>query len=292
MDCNSNVGNFDLSDPFTIESWINSALDNSDDVIYGNAWAEPGYHVRVTSENKVRFILIETGSNYKGIDSSVLTAGWHYIVAVWNGVSVKIYVDGVDDSQEAIENGTVTTLTTNANTKIGLDTASAAHYFNGLIDEVRIWDKALRSEGILNPDISVEKSGPESAHADDIITYTYTVTNTGYVPLFDVTVRDDLAGDAAYVSGDDGNDFLEVGEIWIFTANYVVTFNDPEWLINIATAIGTDELDLTVGDEDSWTIHTMGARTIGYWKTHPDTWCDFPSGSMFANKEQEPVLLT
>lgn len=105
-------------------------------------------------------------------------------------------------------------------------------------------------------------------------------------------MSDDLAGDAVYVSGDDGNDFLEVGEIWIFTANYVVTFNDPEWLINIATAIGTDELDVTVGDEDSWTIHTMGTRTIGYWKIHPDTWCDFPSGSMFANKEQEPVLLT
>ena len=253
VDCNSNVGNFDLSDPFTIEAWINSALDNSDDVIYGNAWAEPGYHVRVTSENKVRFILIENGSIYKGIDSSEFTAEWHHIVAVWNGASVKIYVDGVDDSQEAIENGTVTTITTTANTKIGLDTAPAAHYFNGLIDEVRIWDKALRSEDILNPDISVEKSGPESAHADDIITYTYTVTNTGYVPLFDVTVSDDLVGDAVYVSGDDGNDFLEVGEIWIFTANYVVTFNDPEWLINIATAIGTDELDVTVGDEDYWT---------------------------------------
>ena len=33
----------------------------------------------------------------------------------------------------------------------------------------------------------------------------------------------------------------------------MVTFNDPEWLINIATAIGTDELDVTVGDEDYWT---------------------------------------
>ena len=43
-----------------------------------------------------------------------------------------------------------------------------------------------------------------------------------------VTVSDDLAGDAIYVSGDDGNDFLEVGEIWIFTANYVVTFNDSQ----------------------------------------------------------------
>ena len=183
--------------------------------------------MRVTSENKVRFILIENGSIYKGIDSSELIAGWHHIVAVWDGVSVKIYVDGEDDSQIAIENGTVTTITTAANTKIGLDTTSVAHYFNGLIDEVRIWDKALRSEDILNPDISVEKSGPESTHADDIITYTYTVTNTGYVPLFDVTVSDDLAGDAVYVSGDDGNDFLEVGEIWIFPAKCVVTFNAP-----------------------------------------------------------------
>jgi hypothetical protein len=54
-----------------------------------------------------------------------------------------------------------------------LDNASAAYYFNGLIDEVRIWDKALQPEDILNPDISVEKSGSESAHVDDIITYTY-----------------------------------------------------------------------------------------------------------------------
>lgn len=53
------------------------------------------------------------------------------------------------------------------------------------------------------------------------------MTNTGYVQLSDMTVSDDLASDAFYVSGDDGNDFLEVGEIWIFTANYVVTFNDP-----------------------------------------------------------------
>jgi hypothetical protein len=70
------------------------------------------------------------------------------------------------------------TITTTANTKIGLDTTSASQYFNGLIDEVRIWDKALQPEDILNPDISVEKSDPESAHVDDIITYTYTVNNT------------------------------------------------------------------------------------------------------------------
>jgi predicted small secreted protein len=148
VDCGSNVGSFDLLDPFTIEAWINPALNNKNNVIYGNAWAEPGYHVRVTLENKVRFILIQTGSIYKGIDSSVLTDGWHHIAAVWNGTSVKIYVDGEDDSQIAIENGIVTTIMTTANTKIGLDTTPAAHYFNGIIDEVRIWDGALTNTEI------------------------------------------------------------------------------------------------------------------------------------------------
>jgi len=106
-----------------------------------------------------------------------------------------------------------------------------------------------------------------------------------------VTVSDDLAGDAVYVNGDDGNNFLEVGEIWIFAVNYMVTFNDPEWLINIATAIDTDELDLTVGDEGFWTMHTRVPDTSAAGKTHPDTGCDFPNGSMFTNKKQEPVLL-
>ena len=69
-------------------------------------------------------------------------------------------------------------------------------------------------------------------------------------------MSDDLAGNAVYVSGDNGNEFLEVSEIWIFTFNYGVTFNDTEWLINIATVISTNELDVTVGGEGSWTMHT------------------------------------
>jgi len=42
VDCINNVGNFYLLDPFTIEAWINLKLDNSDEVIYGYVWIEPG----------------------------------------------------------------------------------------------------------------------------------------------------------------------------------------------------------------------------------------------------------
>jgi len=53
-------------------------------------------------------------------------------------VDLKIHIDGIDDSQTAMENGTVIIITTTTNTKVGLDTTSAVHYFNGLINEVCI----------------------------------------------------------------------------------------------------------------------------------------------------------
>ena len=43
-------------------------------------------------------MLIDAGSIYKEIGSPVLTAGWHHIVSVWDGIDEKIYVDDVDDS--------------------------------------------------------------------------------------------------------------------------------------------------------------------------------------------------
>ena len=258
VDCGSNVGSFNLLDPFTIEAWINPALNNKNNVIYGNAWAEPGYHVRVTLENKVRFILIQTGSIYKGIDSSVLAAGWHHIAAVWNGTFVKIYVDGVDESQEAIENGTVTTITTTANTKIGLDTTSAAHYFDGIIDQVRIWDGALTKSDIEynysiesrylpgNIEIDIKPgSDPNSINLD----------SNGVVPVailgsedFDaaevnpLTVT--LSGAAAKLKGNSGN------------AGSLEDVNDDGYLDRVVQVI-TEQLVLTSGD----TVAVLNAYT-------------------------------
>ncbi|HBL10816.1 MAG TPA: hypothetical protein DD379_05315, partial [Cyanobacteria bacterium UBA11162] len=101
------------------------------------------------------------------------------------------------------------------------------------------------------PDINVTKTANVESvdSAGDIITYTYTVSNGGTVPLTGVTLIDDN-----YTPGDPGNDFnptrgadqvgdndniLEVGEIWTYTATHTVT--QPEIdagvdLVNTATA--------------------------------------------------------
>ncbi|MCX6718583.1 MAG: DUF2341 domain-containing protein [Candidatus Staskawiczbacteria bacterium] len=138
VNLNSNVGNFTLSSAFTISAWVNPALDSSDDVIYGNTWTGQGYMMRINSSNKARFILFKSSNNYKGIDSSALSSGWHYITGIWNGTATKIFIDGAENSQTAVTKGTVDTITTSNNTNIGLDTTSDGHYFKGPIDEVRV----------------------------------------------------------------------------------------------------------------------------------------------------------
>jgi len=104
------------------------------------------------------------------------------------------------------------------------------------------WDAGLY---ILVPDIHLEKStngmdadlpaGP-SVPVGDAVTWSYTVTNPGDVPLSGVTVTDNQSGvQPEYLSGDDGDNLLEPGEIWIFQAAGVAAAGQYQ---NIGTAFG------------------------------------------------------
>jgi uncharacterized repeat protein (TIGR01451 family) len=66
--------------------------------------------------------------------------------------------------------------------------------------------------------------GGEADSAGDVINYAITVKNTGNVTLTGVTVTDPYAdASVAYVSGDDGDQELEVGETWTYTAAHTVS---------------------------------------------------------------------
>ena len=77
-------------------------------------------------------------------------------------------------------------------------------------------------------------------HVGDTIMFTYVVTNPGDVGLSPVVLTDDGGNgpefNPTYVSGDDGDDILEPGEEWIYTAMGIVTGSD----CNVATVIGTN----------------------------------------------------
>ena len=73
---------------FTISARVNPALDSSDDVIVGNTWTDPGFHLRIETNNKLRFIILTDSSNYKFSDSSnALSSGWTHVVGTWDGTN-------------------------------------------------------------------------------------------------------------------------------------------------------------------------------------------------------------
>ncbi len=97
--------------------------------------------------------------------------------------------------------------------------------------------------------------------AGDQIVYTYTLENTGSVALNGVTVDDDnftsgIPGDdfdvrPYYVSGDNGNSILDVGETWTYTYTHIVTqaqINAGVDLVNVVTA-DSDETEADTATE-------------------------------------------
>ena len=104
--------------------------------------------------------------------------------------------------------------------------------------------------------IDIEKTGPTQAHVGDTITYDFSVQLTTPETLFNVTVSDPNCNEGApvYVSGDDGDNALEQGEVWLYQCTHVVLDTDPDPLPNTATVQGTADDGRTTSDEDSWSV--------------------------------------
>jgi hypothetical protein len=74
---------------------------------------------------------------------------WHHVVCVRNGSSgAQIWVDGVDQTLTTVFSGYAMNLnSTSSHFTIG--SGGSTNYFNGGIDEVAVWDKALNSTEII-----------------------------------------------------------------------------------------------------------------------------------------------
>jgi uncharacterized repeat protein (TIGR01451 family) len=85
-------------------------------------------------------------------------------------------------------------------------------------------------------------------HIDNVgdpITWTYEVTNTSDVPLHNIVVTDNMGVTPVYQSGDDGDGWLENGEMWIYRATGTAI---DGYYANIGTVTGEPAVGDTVTD--------------------------------------------
>ena len=85
------------------------------------------------------------------------------------------------------------------------------------------------------PSLTLTISAPAAAHIGDQITYDYTVTNDGNVPLESVTVNDPLLGGTVCNLGT-----LDVGQVATCDATYTIPDPTDDPLLNTATASGAE----------------------------------------------------
>jgi hypothetical protein len=91
-----------------------------------------------------------------------------------------------------------------------------------------------------NPQIQVVKDGPATAYSGDQLTFGYTVTNPGNVPLTGVTATDDKCSPLTR-TGDVSDTTLDPGDTWTYSCSYVIQYHqgDANPVVNTVTSCGT-----------------------------------------------------
>ncbi len=137
---------------FTVSAWIKTS-SNGLIIQQRDASNFNGEYVLAVVGGKINFWDFgnsEYGFNFSS-NKTVTDGNWHYIVAVRlaNGTG-EIYIDGQLDSTQA---GNVVPAGSDVNVYIGADYrnlvyGSSPEYFNGLIDEVQIYHRALSASDV------------------------------------------------------------------------------------------------------------------------------------------------
>jgi len=128
--------------PRTIEAWVKTTQNTSGGTIlsYGNFSTNNRFSLYQTN-GKLNFV---AENNDYNTNFTINDGVWHHIAATYDGTNLKVYADGVQvgTTQARIFN--------TAGTQLTIGCISNIAFYNGNIDEVRIWNVAKTAEQIAN----------------------------------------------------------------------------------------------------------------------------------------------
>jgi PGF-CTERM protein/uncharacterized repeat protein (TIGR01451 family) len=216
------------TEDFTIETWIYLDSFSSSSFIPIICWGEgasasfPLYMnwAIILNDNKLSFYRYDGTETYKSVAWTPSTNTWYHIAAVRSGNALKFFVDGsqqgTDQDVTGVSYGEV-----NADplyiSRFRRGDGSTYDYLHGIIDEVRIYNRALSAEGIKahcegkQPDLVLTKSAsPSTIQEGETTTISIRVENTGTGDATSVEVTDTIPTGFKIISGSKSTSFDEI----------------------------------------------------------------------------------
>jgi hypothetical protein len=152
----TNASHLQPTSALTIAAWIKGdswGAGSSCDAILRKGDANPNNYQLDISDGRVELLLDGSEpTGYRG-NTVLSTSQWYHVAAVWDGATVRIFVNGVLDNTPPARTGT-----------IGIDTRalniggrSGADQFDGMIRDIRFWNRAIS-------DADVQKLAGKSGH--------------------------------------------------------------------------------------------------------------------------------
>jgi hypothetical protein len=104
------------------------------------------------STNSNKFFTITTSSTptekYTSSTTTASNGTWYHLVMTWNDVSLKLYINGVQEGSTVAKNFTSTFSTTKKAILGATQDATNNRFFNGVIDDLAIYNRVLTAQDI------------------------------------------------------------------------------------------------------------------------------------------------
>ncbi|MFG6687678.1 LamG-like jellyroll fold domain-containing protein [Mariniflexile sp. HNIBRBA6329] len=141
--------NYDLNNAFSIEVWIKTELNSSGIQTIlskrnGASLNGNGYDLRLVNR---RISFNWNNGNSLVSNYNINTDRWYHVAVTFDGATYKLYIDGIEVGTPV---GGSAPSTNNFDCILGAmdQNGQPLYYFNGWMDELRIWNKALHVEHI------------------------------------------------------------------------------------------------------------------------------------------------
>lgn len=155
------ANHLDITGTVTLSAWIRSdsypATGDYDSIIVkGNAGTPAiNYGMETYGQSSTQYLtfFFHNGSSQIIRGSTGLTTGvWHHVAVVYNDAAndIRLYVNGAQESETVITGSPETTsiITNSVQTEIG-SYNSDRHWFDGRIDEVRVYNRAFSGDEVV-----------------------------------------------------------------------------------------------------------------------------------------------